>query len=254
MPAIDYTVATRKGYSDAIAAVIAATEAHGFKVQFVHDVAATLAEKGFHREPVTIVELCNARFASQVLEHDVKIGLMLPCPIMVYVEDGTVNISTMRPSLIGGFFPEAGIGDVAAEVEVVMVDIIDEASGSHDVLRIAVPTEDEGGAEATRSMHFGHSASFTLVDVADGAIVATSVLGNGPHEHGACGSIVDVLAAEGVGAVIAGGMGGGPRVAFADAGIPVFFDAESPTPRAAVEAYLAGAQETFGETHQCRGH
>lgn len=156
-----------------------------------------------------------------------------------------MNISTMRPSLIG---------DVAMEVESVLVEIIDEAAGPAPVLRIAVPTDGAGGGDAVRSMHFGRSASFTLVDVADGAIVASSVLENGPHDHGACGSIVDRLAAEGVGAVIAGGMGGGPRTAFAEAGIPVFFDAASPTPRAAVEAYLAGAKETFGEAHQCRGH
>lgn len=121
-------------------------------------------------------------------------------------------------------------------------------------LRIAVPTEGEGGAEAPRSAHFGHAESFTLVDVADDAIVATSVLVNVPHEHGECGSIVDRLAAAGVGALIAGGMGGGPRMGFAAAGIPVYFDASTPTPREAVEAYLAGAQESFGEAHQCRGH
>lgn len=127
---LDYTVETSKDYEEALRSVVAATEAHGFRVQFVHDVAATLAEKGFDREPVAIVEMCNARFASEVLARDVKIGLMLPCPIMVYVHDGKVSISTMRPSLIGGFFPEAGIGDVAAEVERILVEIIDEAAGT----------------------------------------------------------------------------------------------------------------------------
>lgn len=146
------------------------------------------------------------------------------------------------------------VGDVAAEVEGVFVDIIDEAAGKDGALRIAVPTDDAGGSDAPRSMHFGHAASFTLVDVAGGAIVATSVLENGPHDHGACGSIVDRLAAAGVGAVIAGGMGGGPRAGFAAAGIPVYHDAGSPTPRHAVEALLAGEAETFGEDHQCQGH
>lgn len=203
---------------------------------------------------MSIVEICNARFASQVLARDVKIGLMLPCPIMVYVQDGKVSISTMRPSLIGGFFPEAGIGDVAMEVEGVLVDIINEAARAADVLRIAVPTDGEGGDDAVRSMHFGHSASFTLLDIAGGAVVATSVLENEPHAHGACGSIVDRLAAAGVGAVIAGGMGGGPRAGFAAAGIPVYFDAVSPTPLVAVGAFLRGALESFGADHQCRGH
>jgi uncharacterized protein (DUF302 family)/predicted Fe-Mo cluster-binding NifX family protein len=251
---MDYTVATATGYADAIRAVIASTEAHGFRVQFVHDVAATLAEKGFDREPVTIVEICNARFASQVLERDVKIGLMLPCPIMVYVDAGTVHISTMRPSLIGGFFPEAGIGDIATEVEGVLVEIINEAAGQEAPVRFAVPTDGDGGLEAPRCAHFGRADSFTLVDVVEGVVVAATVLENGPHEHGGCGSIVNRLAAAGVGVVIAGGMGGGPRAGFEAASIPVFFDVASPTPRAAVEAYLAGVQESFGDDHQCAGH
>lgn len=125
---LDYTVTTEKSFDEAVAAVIDATGNAGFKVQFVHDVAATLAEKGFEREHVTIVEVCNAKFASQVLAANVKIGLMLPCPIMIYAENGGVFISTMRPTLIGGFFPEADIADVAAEVERILVRVINEAA------------------------------------------------------------------------------------------------------------------------------
>jgi uncharacterized protein (DUF302 family) len=74
------------------------------------------------------VEICNAKYANQVLAADVKIGLMLPCPIMVYVQDGETVISTMRPTLIGGFFPDAGIEGVAKEVEDIIVRIVDEAA------------------------------------------------------------------------------------------------------------------------------
>ena len=126
---IDYTVATNKPYKEAVQAVIDAAVANGFRVQFVHDVAQTLAEKGFDREPVTIVEMCNAKYASQVLEKDMSIGLLLPCPVMVYEQDGDVLIATMKPTLIGAFFPDAGIDDVAAEVERKIVAIVDQAAG-----------------------------------------------------------------------------------------------------------------------------
>jgi uncharacterized protein (DUF302 family) len=125
---LDYTVTTDKSHADAVAAVIERTAAHGFRVQFVHDVQETLAEKGFERDPLTIVEMCNAKFASQVLAADPKIGLMLPCPIMVYVDGDQTLISTMRPTLIGNFFPAAGITDTAAEVERILVAVIDEAA------------------------------------------------------------------------------------------------------------------------------
>lgn len=125
---LDYTVRTEKGFDQAVDAVVQAIADAGFRVLFVHDVAATLAEKGFDRERVSIVELCNAKFASQVLAADVKIGLMLPCPIMVYAEEGRVFITTMRPTLIGGFFPDVDISGVATQVEAVLMRIIDTAA------------------------------------------------------------------------------------------------------------------------------
>ena len=33
-----------------------------------------------------------------------------------------------------------------------------------------------------------------------------------------------------------------------------FFDDQSPTPRSAVEAYLAGNLAAFGSSHTCQGH
>ena len=100
---------------------------NGFRVLHTHDVAATLAEKGFAREPLKIIEICNAKYASQVLNKDVKISLMLPCPISVYVQGGKTEISTLLPSSIADFFPRAGIEGLAAEVESVVLRIIEEA-------------------------------------------------------------------------------------------------------------------------------
>jgi uncharacterized protein (DUF302 family) len=127
---LDYTVTTAKNFDEAVEAVKQGTADAGFRVLFVHDVAATLAEKGFERERVSIVEMCNAKYASQVLAADVKIGLMLPCPIMVYAEQGKVFITTMRPSLIKDFFPDAGIAGVAQQVEDVLIGIIDKAAAA----------------------------------------------------------------------------------------------------------------------------
>ena len=95
---LDYTVPTSKDFDAAVETVQQLIKDAGFRVLFVHDVAATLAEKGFQRERVSIIEMCNAKYASAVLAADVKIGLMLPCPIMVYAENGTNFITTMRPT------------------------------------------------------------------------------------------------------------------------------------------------------------
>jgi uncharacterized protein (DUF302 family) len=126
---IDFTRPTDKTYTEAIQAVIDAAKLHNFRVSFVHDIAKTLEERGFEREPLTIVEMCNAKYASEVLAEDVLIGLMLPCPVMVYEQDGDVLISTMRPTLMDTFFPDAEITHIAQEVEARIFAIVDEAAG-----------------------------------------------------------------------------------------------------------------------------
>lgn len=127
---LDYTVTSSKGFDQTVEAVKEGTAEAGFRVLAVHDLAATLAEKGFPREPVTIVEVCSAKYSSQVLAADVKIGLMLPCPIMVYAEQDQVRITTMRPTVIEGFFPQSNIEAVAKQVEDILVAIMDKAAAA----------------------------------------------------------------------------------------------------------------------------
>ena len=127
MKRFERTVSTEKSFDEAVAAVERKTAEKGFRVLHTHDVAATLAEKGFPREPLKIIEICNAKYASQVLDKDIRISLMLPCPISVYVQDGKTNISTMLPTSITEFFPGAGIDKLASEVEQVVLRIVEES-------------------------------------------------------------------------------------------------------------------------------
>ena len=127
MKAFERTVTTDKAFDEAVSAIERKAGEKGFRVLHTHDVAATLAEKGFPREPLKIIEICNAKYASQVLAKDVKLSLMLPCPISVYEEMGKTHISTLLPSSIVRFYPEAGIEDLAAEVERIVLDVIEAA-------------------------------------------------------------------------------------------------------------------------------
>lgn len=123
----EYTVESSKSVDDAVQAVESTTAEKGFRVLHTHDVAATLAEKGFAREPLKIVEVCNAKYANEVLKADVKIALMLPCPITVYAEGGKTFISTMLPTVLAEFFPDAKIRETAQQVEKAVLAIVNEA-------------------------------------------------------------------------------------------------------------------------------
>jgi len=121
-------------------------------------------------------------------------------------------------------------------------------------IKIAIPTNGAGGLDAQRSAHFGHADSFTLVDIVDGAIVSGTGVTNPPHTHGGCASTVTMLSQAGVDAAIVVGMGGGPLSAMRATGMTPYFDDQSPTPREAAEALLAGRLSGFGENNTCKGH
>ncbi|MCL4474749.1 MAG: DUF302 domain-containing protein, partial [Nitrospirae bacterium] len=126
MERFDYTVETSKSFDEAVSAIEAKSKEKGFGVLHIHDVKATLASKGFDRKPLKIIEICNAKYASEVLAKDIKISLMLPCPISVYVENGRTYISALRPKVIDEFYPHADIKEIAEEVDSIVLSIVEE--------------------------------------------------------------------------------------------------------------------------------
>ena len=123
----DYTTTTAKTFDAAVLSVQDEIAKVGMRVLYVHNVQKTLTEKGFEREPFKIVEFCNAKFANEFLNKDIKIGLCLPCKINVYEKDGQTFISGMRPIVLEQFFPEAGLGEKPKEIDQIIQTIINNA-------------------------------------------------------------------------------------------------------------------------------
>lgn len=125
---IEYGAISRRPFSDVVADVERLTVEKSFRVLHVHDVQATLKEKGFNREPLKIIEICNARFAHQALEKNIAVSLFMPCKINVYVEAGITKIKAMRPSAIAEFLPDDGLDDLAMSVDKIITEIVDGAA------------------------------------------------------------------------------------------------------------------------------
>lgn len=123
----DYTIESGKSVDEAVAAVEAKAKELGFGVLHVHDVQATLAAKGYPREPLRIIEVCSPGYANTVLEKDIRLALMLPCPISVYVQDGRTHVSAFRPLAMVDLIPEVDIREVAEKVEAAVIAMVDAA-------------------------------------------------------------------------------------------------------------------------------
>ena len=123
----DYTTTTTKTFDEAVQNAQDEIVKAGMRVLYVHDVQKTLDEKGFQREPFKIIEFCNAKFASEFLNIDIKIGLCLPCKINVYIKDGQVFIAGMQPIILPQFFPKADFGERPKEIDQIIQNIINNA-------------------------------------------------------------------------------------------------------------------------------
>jgi len=123
----DYTTTTTKTFDEAVLRVQGEIAKAGMRVLYVHDVQKDLAEKGFHRDPIKIIEFCSAKYANEFLNADIKISLCMPCKINVYIKDKQTFISGMRPIVLPQFFPQANLGDRPKEIDQIIQNVINNA-------------------------------------------------------------------------------------------------------------------------------
>jgi len=112
-----YRLESAKPFDEVVANIEAETANHKFRVLAVHDVQNTLKEKGFDRDPIKIIEICNAGFAHQALQKNMNVALFMPCRFAVYTEGGKTIVNLGRPTMISEMMPDAGLTDLAAGVE-----------------------------------------------------------------------------------------------------------------------------------------
>ena len=119
-----YTLESKKPFDKVVVAIEENTAAHQFRVLAVHDIQASLAEKGLQRGPLKIIEICNSKFAHQALQKSPEVALFMPCRFAVYIEGGKTIVKLGRPTMIAEIMPEAGLDELAAGVEATMKQIM----------------------------------------------------------------------------------------------------------------------------------
>lgn len=125
---LDYTKTTTRPFDEVVKAVEEAAMARSFRTLHIHNVQATLAEKGFEIPPYSILEVCNAGFAHRAISAFSPIGMMLPCRIVVFEEDGVNKVMLMKPGAMSDIFPEANLGSLPQDVEDILKQVVDEVT------------------------------------------------------------------------------------------------------------------------------
>lgn len=101
---------------EAVDRVRAALADQGFGVLSEIDVQATLREKlGEETDPYLILGACNPQLAHQALDADQRIGLLLPCNVVVRTEGASTVVEALDPQVMVTVAEEQRLQPIADE-------------------------------------------------------------------------------------------------------------------------------------------
>lgn len=124
-----YLVETGKSFDQAATDLEQAVKRLGFGVLHIHDLAATLRNKGIaFAEQCKVFEVCNPQQAAKVLSTDMRLNMVLPCRISVFTDRGKTKIGLIKPvQMLAALSKDAALAEVAKEVEEKTIQMVDEA-------------------------------------------------------------------------------------------------------------------------------
>jgi uncharacterized protein (DUF302 family) len=115
---MDYGITVRLSvpFAQAVRQVRAALKDQGFGVLTEIDVQATLREKlGEQIGDYLILGACNPPLAHQALQADPRIGLLLPCNVVVRTEHGDTLVEALNPQIMVGITGHPDLKPIADE-------------------------------------------------------------------------------------------------------------------------------------------
>ena len=115
---MDYGISIRTAlpFASAVASVRDALKAQGFGVLTEIDVQATMRDKlGEEMEPYLILGACNPPLAHRALSADRRIGLLLPCNVLIRSDAGQTVIEALDPQTMIAVAGEPALQPVADE-------------------------------------------------------------------------------------------------------------------------------------------
>ena len=114
-------------FDEAVEKVTEALKQEGFGVLTEIDVKATLKKKlDVEFRPYKILGACNPPYAHKALEVEDKIGIMLPCNVIVQeTADGTIEVAAVDPVTSMSAIENPKLMDIAAEIQQKLKTVIE---------------------------------------------------------------------------------------------------------------------------------
>lgn len=113
-------------FEEAVQRTFGALQQQGFGVLTDIDMQATLKTKlGVETSPYRILGACNPPLAYRALQAEDRIGLLLPCNVVVRAAGDAVEVSAVDPVVAMAGIDNPALAPVAAEVGAKLRAVID---------------------------------------------------------------------------------------------------------------------------------
>ena len=113
-------------HSEAVGRARKALQAEGFGVLFEIDMKEKLKEKlGIDFRNYLILGACSPALAYQALQEEIDIGLLLPCNLIVYEQDGGSVIAAVDAAKMMSVVGNPRLESTASQVNVTLRRVID---------------------------------------------------------------------------------------------------------------------------------
>jgi uncharacterized protein (DUF302 family) len=130
---VSYTLSTTTplGFTDAVARVREELASEGFGVLCEIDVQATLKQKlDVDRDPYLILGACNPKLAHGALQAEPELGVLLPCNVVIYTQDGDTHIAAVNAEQMLSIVANDELTETASEVRRRLAAVVKRAASA----------------------------------------------------------------------------------------------------------------------------
>ena len=115
-----------KSFEEAVQHTTEELQKEGFGILTEIDVKATLKKKlDVDFRPYKILGACNPPFAYQALQAEEKVGVMLPCNVIVQQKDNGVEVSAVDPIASMSSIENPKLEEIAKQVQAKLKKVIE---------------------------------------------------------------------------------------------------------------------------------
>jgi uncharacterized protein (DUF302 family) len=126
------TTTTSLRFDEVMARVRDELAAQGFGVLCNIDVQATLKQKlGVDREPYVILGACSPPLAHAALEAEPELGVLLPCNVVVYEQQGKTHVAAVDAERMLSIVDNDDLAPTAAEVRRRLAAVVERAAANN---------------------------------------------------------------------------------------------------------------------------